>query len=177
MLFNNHDMFRLRLVWIVERVPLLAAITLVAGSPEYRSASVDKSGQLHVILDSGKEVLPKRIAGQVAFGSPLVSPDHRTVGWLVMYPDPSYVNHVNDPLPVKLVIWEAGHLLHTFTTEQVFWDWQFLESGKRVAYSTGPTHGGAAEFVLRDVASGHVVARWRPKSGSDPPSWVGSLRG
>ncbi len=168
-------MSRSRLICSLRKVPILAALTLFAGSPDYRSASVDKTGQLHVILDSGKEVLPKRIPGQLAFGSPLVSPNHRTVGWLVMYPDPFYVNQASHPLPLKLVIWEAGRVLHTFTTEQVFWDWQYVDNGKRVAYSTGPTHGGAAEFVLRDVASGRIVARWRPRSGSEPPSWTGSL--
>src|SRR5258707_301182 len=107
--FDNHSMFKSRLF---RSVPLLIALIVFAGGLGYRSASVDKSGQLHVILDSGKEVLPKRIPGQVAFGSPLVSPDHRTVGWLVMYPDPSVVSSVSDPIPGKLVIWEAGHVLH-----------------------------------------------------------------
>src|SRR5258706_1233902 len=103
-------MFRSRLMGTLRKIPLLAALTLFAGSPDYRSASVDKTGQLHVILDSGKEVLPKKIQGHVAFGSPLVSPNHRTVGWLVLYADPSYVNHVSHPLPLKLVIWEAGRV-------------------------------------------------------------------
>ncbi len=87
------------------------------------------------------------------------------------YPDPP-----GDPLAGKLVIYRAGQMLHTFTTVQVFWDWQFQDGGKRVAYSTGPTHGGAAQCVLRDVDSGHVVARWLVHSGNQPPAWSLDLR-
>jgi hypothetical protein len=50
--------------------------------------SVDKNGQLHIVLDSGKEILPPKSRDQVSFGQPAISPDRRTVGWLVMYADP-----------------------------------------------------------------------------------------
>ena len=157
------------------RFAFLAALTLFAGSPAYRSVSVDGSGQLHIVLDSGKEVLPRKIQGQVSFDSPLVSPDRRTVGWLVMYPEEEAIGYVGPPIPGKLVVYRAGRVLHTFSTEQVFWDWQFRDGGKQVAYSTGPTHGGAAECVLRDVESGKVVAHWWVKPGSEPPTWARNL--
>ena len=152
----------------------LAALYLFAEGSAYRSVSVDDSGQLHIVLDSGKEVLPRKVQGQVAFGAPLVSPDRRTVGWLVMYPQPA-IGYVMPPIPGKLVLYRAGRVLHTFSTEQMFWDWQFRDGGKRVAYSTGPTHGGAAECVLRDVESGNVVAHWWVKPGSGPPTWARNL--
>jgi hypothetical protein len=73
------------------------------------------------------------------------------------------------------MIYRAGHTIHTFSTQQSFWDWQFQGGGKRVAYSTGPVHGGAAQYVLRDVNSGRIVARW--SVGSDElPSWAQGLR-
>jgi hypothetical protein len=127
---------------------LAAALPLSLRATEYRSVSVDQSGQLHIVLDSGREILPQKVRGQVSFGA---------------------------ELPLKLIIYPAGRVLHKFTAEQVFWDWQFQDSGKRVAYSTGPTHGGAAECVLRDVESGRTVARWSVK-GSEPPPWAQTLR-
>jgi hypothetical protein len=156
-------------------LPLLAAITLGAG-PNYDSVSVDRTGRLHIVLDSGKEILPPKLPGQVSFGNPVISPDRWTVGWLAMYPDPTITYYKGAQLAGSLVIFRAGRVIHTFTTEQMFWDWQFQDGGKQVAYSTGPTHGGAAECMLRDVVSGRTISRWRVKGGEDPPSWAQALR-
>jgi hypothetical protein len=104
-------------------------------------------------------------------GVSLLSPDHRTVGWLVEYPVPFQGAN----LAGKLVLYRAGHVLHTFNAGQIFWDWGFRDGGKRVAYSTGLTHGGAAECVLRDVESGRIVARWQVTSTGKPPSWAEAL--
>lgn len=123
--------------------------------------------------------MPPRIRGQVAFGDPAVSPDHRTVGWLVLYPYPNppgaeYLR--SEPIAGALALYRSGRVIHQFRTEQPFWDWQFQDEGKRVAYSTGPTHGGAAECVLRDVETGKIVAHWSVKGGSEPPAWARTLR-
>lgn len=155
---------------------VLAALSLSARGLEYRSVSVDQDGQLHIVLDSGKEIRPPKSRGQVSFGVPLISLDRRSVGWLAIFPDPANINNQGTPIAFRLVIYRSGRLLHTFSTEQSFWDWQFQDGGKRVAYSTGPTHGGAAECVLRDVDSGRILARWRVRQGSDRPAWAGSLR-
>jgi len=157
-------------------LPLLAALLFCGHAPEYRSVLIDQSGQLHIILDSGKEILPPKTRGQVSFAYAVISPDRLTVGWLVMYPDPTITYYKGAQLPFGLAIYRAGHVLHTFTTEQTFWDWQFQDDGKRVAYSTGPTHGGAAECVLRDVDSGGSVARWLVSQGTEPPVWAQTLR-
>jgi len=154
----------------------LAATVFGAGGPNYRSLSVDDNGSLHIVLDSGKEIVPPRMPGQLSFGDPAISPDRQTIGWLVMYPDPTITDYKGPQLPFKLAIYRGGHVLHTFATEQVFYDWQFQDGGKRVAYSTGPTHGGAAESVLRDVKSGRTVARWWVRQDTKPPVWALSLR-
>lgn len=140
----------------------------------YRSVSVDKSGQLHIVLDSGKDILPEKAPGQTSFDRPLISPDDHTIGWLVNVADPGYGSYFRE-VSVELVIYRAGRVLHRFRTEQTFWDWDFRDAGKQVAYSTGPTHGGAAECALRDVESGRIVARWWVKSGSEPPPWAVDL--
>lgn len=146
------------------------------GDPTYRSVSIDQGGQLHIMLGSGKESIPRKMRDQVAFGDPHIAPDGRTIGWLVMYQDPTVAYYEGAQIAGRLAIYRDGRVLHTFQAVQTFWDWQFQDGGKRVAYSTGPTHGGAAECVLRDVDSGRIVERWPVGSGGKPPVWAETLR-
>lgn len=156
-------------------LPWIAAVALCASSGEYKSVSIDADGQLHILLASGNEVLPQKTPDQAAFGHPAISPDHRIVGWLAMYSDRAR-SYPNAELAGALVLYRAGRVLHRFPAPQVFWDWQFRDSGKQVAYSTGPTHGGAAEFVLRDVDSGRIIAQAPAKQGTRLPPWAQGLR-
>lgn len=121
---------------------------------------------------------PRMFKGQLRFGNAAISPDHRTVGWLVVYPFPSPpgAQYVIEPIPRSLALYRGGRIIHLFNTDQVFWDWQFQYGGKHVAYSTGPTHGGAAECVLRNVDSGKVLGRWWVKDGGEAPVWARNLR-
>lgn len=157
---------------------LILSAALLAADPTYSSVFVDDTGQLHIVPESGQELLPKKIQGQVVFDSALMAPDSRTIGWLVMYPYPNLPgdDYAASPIPGALAIFRAGRVIHTFTTQQVFWDWQFQDGGKRVAYSTGPTHGGASECTLRDIGTGKMIAHWRVKSDTEPPPWARSLR-
>jgi hypothetical protein len=170
--------FVLETVLVVRTIVLLlfAAAMLCAEAPAYHAVTVDRNGRLHITLASGKEVLPPKMRGQTSFGDPVIAPDGRTVGWLVMYPDPTITYYQGAELPFKLVLFRDGRTLHTFETDQCFWDWQFQDGGKRVAYSTGPTHGGAAQCVLRDVATGRVIARWLVVRDAEPPLWAQNLR-
>jgi len=143
-------------------------------SGEYRSISIDHSGQLQILLASGKQIQAPKLRGQEGFDTPLLSPDHRTAGWLaIYYPDPQ---NRGMQIARSLVLYRGGRILQKFATEQTFWDWQFQDGGKRVAYSTGPTHGGAAECVLREVDSGRVIARYDLHSGASQPAWARTLR-
>lgn len=160
---------------VIRGLILLAPLALMAGSTGYSSLSIDAGGQLHIVLDTGTQILPRKIHGQVAFGEPLISPDHQTVGWLVEYPNTTGT-YVGSPLAGAVVLYRNGHTLHTLFAGQVIWDWQFQAGGKRVAYSTGPTHGGATECVLRDAASGRVLARWPVAPEGNPPAWASTLR-
>jgi hypothetical protein len=134
---------------------------------------VDSRGQLRILLGSGKEIHPPKTRTQVAFDSARLTPDHQTVGWLVMY-DESPPNQTY-PLALALTLYRDRRVLRTFTTGQTFWDWQFWDRGKRVAYCTGPVHGGAAECLLRDVETGRVVKRWQVKEDHEPPDWARGL--
>ncbi len=45
----------------------------------YKQVSIDEDGQLHIVLDTGKEILPEKLPEQVAFDAPAISP---TTTWL-----------------------------------------------------------------------------------------------
>lgn len=154
-------------------ISLVLACALWAAGPLYRSATVDANGQLHIVLDSGREILAPKLKAQIAFDSPMLSPDRRTIGWLALYPEPYSAGKT---LAGNLVLYRGGAIFRRFDTGQVFWDWQFQDGGKRVAYSTGPTHGGAAECFLRDVDTGKILDKWDVKGGKAAPEWAASLR-
>ena len=139
----------------------------------YKKVLIDNDGLLNITLEHGSLVRPEKLPDQIAFGSAAISPDHRTVGWLALYPDNS-CSHCEAPcLAGTLVLYRKDRVLHQFSTAQVFWDWQFWDKGKRVGYSTGPTHGGAGQCLLRDVETGAIVSRWlvpRPSNSNLPPS-------
>ena len=154
----------------------MSNIYAYAETPQYRSVLIDEKGQLHILLRSGRQILPSKLYLQIAFSDPLLSRDHRTVGWLAEYPDPGAADPADRPYSGELVFYRSGHFLRSFSTEQTFWSWQFANRDRDVAYCTGPTHGGARECVLRSLISGHLLARWIPDDKVDPPAWVKDLR-
>ena len=152
---------------------LLTALSLYSSDLTYRSVSVDTAGQVHIVLQSGQEILPNKTEGQVSFDAARLSEDFRTVGWLIMYPFPGSNAR---PIAGGLALFRAGRIIHRLETDQVFWDWRFQDGGKRVAYSTGPTHGVAAECVLRDVETATVAAQRWVAPEAEPPLWARDLR-
>lgn len=154
----------------------IVAVSSRAQSQTYQSVSLDGAGQLAVTLSSGSVVKPPRLPGQVTFSQPMMSADHRTVAWLANYPDPSAPqDSTANPIPGRLVIFRAGHVLHTFATDQIFWSWQFVRQDGDVAFCTGPTHGGASGCELHRISSGHLQAKWDTHAAGDPPLWVKGL--
>jgi hypothetical protein len=148
-----------------------------AADPRYRSAKIDTRGRLLIELESGTVLNAPMLKYQVGFDAPAISPDRRTVGWLVEYPYPDPPEGTQmDPIAGTLILYRSGRIFRSFDLEPVAWDWQFQDGGKRVAYSMGPLHGGATECVLRDVDSGKEVARWVVSDGNAPPEWARNLR-
>jgi hypothetical protein len=137
--------------------------------PLYRSAMIDQSGQLHIFLEAGRQILPPKLPYQVAFSDPLLTRDHRTIGWLADYSGDSY------PYSGDLILYRFGRLLRRFSAKQTFWSWRFANGDRDVAYCDGPTHGGAHECDLRSLRSGALLARWIPNDQADPPAWARDL--
>jgi hypothetical protein len=98
---------------------------------------------------------------------------------MVLYPDPTVTYHEDAQLPLSLVIYRAGRVLHISRTEQTFRYWQFQDGGKRVPYSTAPHAAALRSASCRDVDSGRMAARWLVKGGAvgaEAPAWPLTLR-
>ena len=158
---------------------LLAVPMIAAGKSDdvYKSIFIDQGGRLHLVRVSGQDVLVQSQEEQVGFESPVLSSDGKTVGWLDLYPFPNFTGERDNssPIPGVLTLYRNGHIILRFATDQAFWDWHFWRGGRDVAYSVGPTHGGAAQVLLRHVASGKVCASWVPGDGREP-RWAKGLR-
>jgi hypothetical protein len=162
----------MRLLAVLFTLFVMPSIHAYAETPQYRSVRIDEKGQLHILLSSGGQILPPKLTDQVAFSDPLLSGDHRTVGWLADYPDPD----ASYPYSGDLVLYRSGHVLRKFSTEQTFWSWRFANGDRDVAYCDGPAHGGARQCELRSLTSGHLLAQWIPDDKVDPPAWAKNLR-
>jgi hypothetical protein len=150
----------------------------------YASAKVDDRGQLRIVTQSGRTIVPKKLADQVGFDAAQVSPDGRAVGWLAQFPNccTSY------PIPLKLVIRSNGRD-RTFTGDDDLpvWRWRFTAGGKQVAFEQETVHGGMGiHYELRDVATGKLIAAFDPAPGYERnsgaeadsvavPEWVAGL--
>jgi hypothetical protein len=165
----------MKLVAIVVTLLGTLAVSSQAESQTYQSVSLDSAGQLSITLGSGSVVTPPKLQDQLSFRQPLVSGDHRTVGWLANYADSAGPQGTNDPIAGRLVLYRAGHVLRTFGTDQIFWSWGFVNQNQDIAFCTGPTHGGASGCELHRISSGLLQAKWDTHSVVDPPFWVKGL--
>jgi len=170
---------------MARKIFLLGSILLVAISgiasrsvgDTYTSYFIDDGGRLHLRLDSGQYLLAPKARYEVKIDAATLSKDGKTVGWLDFYPFPRADKGDYDPGPIPegLTIYRNRHILHRFGTNQIFYDWRFWHDATEVAYSVGPTHGGASEAFLCDVATGKVLAHWLP-SDTSVPDWAKDLR-
>jgi hypothetical protein len=136
-------------------------------------AYADSSGTLHVVTPSGQDIALTKEKGQTGAEEIKITDDHQTLGWLVVYPNPD-PDRSWERLYGKLVLWRDGKVLRRFSTEQVFWSWDFWQDGKQVRFHTGPLHG-AGRFELHDLETGRLVAAVDEEVTQTLPDWAESL--
>jgi hypothetical protein len=95
------------------------------------------------------------------------------VGWLVDYDVPDVGTFAG-----TLIVWKDGRVVRRFESEQTFWSWSFVESGKQVAYHTGPMHGEQKSHCeLHSVADGRLLTHWDGDLESSlRPAWTSGLK-
>jgi hypothetical protein len=162
---------------LISAFSLLAiSVSVAQNAHRYSSVRIDDMGQLHIMTEEGREITPLRTASQVSFGSPALSPDRRTVGWLVEYDSSKLLGVPYDPIAGELVLYKNGRIVHRFDADPVIWDWKFVNGGSRIAYTIGPLHGNPSGCVLRDAFSGRVIKRWFYDENAELPDWATGIR-
>ena len=158
-------------------VIVLAAPMPGAAPQEYVGAAVDRGGSLRIAERDGKATSIVKEPGEVGFDKIAISPDGRAVGWVGLRENccTSY------PVPTRLFVFSAGERRVYRGVDLPVWDWKFVDGGKNVAFRQETVHGGlGVHYEVRDVATGRLVAEWRPEYGPDnqrresqsPPRWV-----
>jgi hypothetical protein len=131
-------------------------------------AYVDSNGAVRVVRSDGREVVVPKEKEQQGAEDFLISDDHRTVGWLVEYPNccTSY------PIPMTVVLYRDGRIIHRLENGRAIFRWTFLKGGEQVAYFSDSVHSNLApECVLVDVATGKTLADWLRDQGP-LPAWA-----
>jgi hypothetical protein len=146
----------------------IAAVYIACGeSPNEFCAG----GKVHIVLDDRREVQPPVDKDELSDSSVSISPDKRSVGWLVDHGNccTSY------PLSLKLMIYRPGKPLRSFAGDgRAIFDWKFIGGGRQVAFYQDYPHGNPVpHYELRDVETGQLVSKWDSAMGA--PSWVKGL--
>lgn len=154
-------------------IVVLSAAMAAAQTMKITRAYADSTGALHVVTSNGQDIAVAREKAQSGAEEIKIADDHQTVGWLVAYPNPDS-NRSWEKLYGELVLWRDGKVLRRFSTEQVFWSWDFWKEGKQVRFHTGPLHG-AGRFELHDLETGRLIASVDEENTQALPDWAESL--
>ena len=140
----------------------------------FRRADLDAQGRLRLTTSTGRIVLPPKDSEQVGFEQVAISPDHRAVGWVALYPNCC----TTYPVPLKLIILTAGRADTLVGTGLPIWRWAFVADGRRVAFRQAPVHGSpSSHYELHEVSTGRLVSTFDPPSDTvrDAPAWARAL--
>ena len=163
---------------------LLVAVLVDLSAAKPRSTKTilrvyaDKNSDVHIVMNNGKEELVPHQRDQTGIEDAKISPDGRTAGWLVSYPDPSSSQAYKfEDFQGALVIWRNGKIVRTFDTGPTYWSWAFAHGADQVAYHSGPLHEGPSSHCeLRDVNTGRLLASWDGDlQKADRPEWTKAL--
>jgi hypothetical protein len=147
------------------------ATRAVTAQQVYRRAVVDSAGRLRIERADHRVIEPSKDSAQVGFDQPAVSRDHRTVGWLALYPNCC----TTYPIPLELVLLRANGRRTTIAADLPIWQWGFASDGRSVVLRQAPVHGAAPEtYERRDITTGRVTATAVADSQTPAvlPAWV-----
>ncbi len=138
-----------------------------AGGQTVERVYCGQDGKAHVVYaDHSSKIIPPE-AQQVGCADMSIADDHRTLGWSMQVENccTSY------PISVAVIAMRNGKTT-VLRSDQMVWQWHFIDHGNRIAVLSGPVHGTATEANLYDVLTGKKLATWEG-SGS-VPEWAGS---
>lgn len=137
----------------------------------FRHVAIDSLGQLRIVLSSHRVARPRKDSDQVAFEQVALAADHRTVGWVALYPNccTSY------PIPLKLVLLRADGRRTVIGNELPIWQWAFAADGRNVVLRQAPVHGTSPmSYELRAIGTGRLIAAAQMDSATRTtlPKWA-----
>ena len=137
---------------------VLLATAACATAGTFRDAKLSADRASLVVTDaSGRSVELPKVADQVGFQNPLISPDGHYVGWLALQPNccTSY------PVPLTLVVLGQDGSHREFRGPQALFGWCFVPKSKSVAYRQETLHGPTDKtFELRRISDGHLLSSY-----------------
>ena len=165
----------------------LVAVVLIwpvpAAAETFTSATVDARGRLVIQTSTNRSIVVDKTGDQTTFADPVISSDGAAVGAQADFPSCCTTYDI----PMQLVVYSRGKV-HRFTGSGLpIFQWQFADSGTRVAFGQEPVHFGCViHYELRDVASERLLdsADVPEPCGLNPspdmsvriPAWVVKLR-
>jgi hypothetical protein len=153
------------LLRIFVALAMLVGVINAAGQTVER-AYCGQDGKAHVVYTdhSSKTIPPEE--QQVGCADMSVAEDHRTFGWSLQIENccTSY------PISVAVIAMRDGKAT-VLRSDQMVWQWHFMDQGNRIAVLSGPVHGTATKAVLYDVLTGKNLATW--EGSGNVPEWAG----
>jgi hypothetical protein len=126
-----------------------------------------KHGNIDVVYTDGKKV---RIVKAGNAMSARLSPDHKTIVWAEGhdgdYRGPWFFED-------QLVVYKDGHRARVIQPAKLIEDWQFRESGRKIAVCSAGMHG-ASTLELFDTNSGRLLGKCMSYD-EKKPSWAKGL--
>jgi hypothetical protein len=149
---------------LVASMMLLVVINARAQTVE--RAYCGEDGKAHVTYaDHSSKTIPPE-AQQIGCTDIAIADDHRTFAWSMQVENccTSY------PISVAVIAMRDGKTT-VLRSDQMVWQWHFMDNGNRIAILSGPVHGTATEADLYDVPTGKKLATWEGSGGV--PEWAG----
>src|ERR1700760_2361447 len=149
---------------------ILAVLAMLVGVANAAGQTVERAhcgqdGKAHVVYadHSTKTISPEK--QQVGCTDMSVADDHRTFGWSMQVENccTSY------PISVAVIAMRDGKTT-VLRSDQMVWQWHFIDRGNRLAVLSGPVHGNAAEADLYDAHTGKKLATWL--GSGNAPEWA-----
>jgi hypothetical protein len=158
--------------FLIASFACVAAETIPSQGSVISKVYLDSEQNIRIVYSDGKEFRPPREEDQVACESFAVAEDKQTAGWLVDYPSPN----TTYPIPMTLVIYRSGKVIHKISNGFVIGRWYFLQGGRQVAFATNTLHGDVAPYYeLQDILTKKTIDHWQGQVNEKSPEWAKRL--
>jgi len=160
------------------------SMAMALPGPAVTKAYADSKGLVHIVTDNGRDhtIRPKKWQAGGGFGTIVIAPDGKTVGWLteaMLTPFQGNTRY-SYAVALELDIWRPGRVIRRFPTPALTIQNRIsLKDGNEVAFHIVPPHG--QEFyncILFDVSTGKELAHWGlDRKDYVVPDWAKPLLG